>query len=156
MKSSPLATLGTLALALAILLPATSRAEGRGRLLDHVVFGGSAAAASEAIRPISFTWQIGDRTMPLQGVMLPGPGARFGFTLSRRFGENLTLELREFRTDDGQSPAYVVFVADEPIAFRCRRYHGTGPASAFIDLPGTKARRLKVIVENRSRAPESS
>jgi hypothetical protein len=94
---------------------------------DRVIYGGQ--------ERVDFVWRIGDRSYPMSGVRLSGKGGELAFSLPPVSGNLLTLELREFRTAPGQSPAYVVEVDGTPVAFRCRKYDGDGPASTFIDLP---------------------
>ncbi len=107
------------------LLVIASLAHATG-LVDHVDL------ASDP--PVESTWQYGDRAMPASGVEI-APGESLAFALTPETGRLLTLELREFRTAGGQSPAYVVSVDDKDVAFRCRHYDESGFSSAFIDLP---------------------
>ncbi|NPV45985.1 MAG: hypothetical protein HPY69_03430 [Armatimonadetes bacterium] len=120
-----------MARSLLVLLAMAGPALGAGRVGHLLLHGSPAGGHAEGI---AFTWRFGDRALPLRGVRVP-PGGRLEFTLTPKTGKLLTLELREFRTADGQSPAYTVSVGGEIVAFRCRHYDGTGPASAFLDLP---------------------
>ena len=116
-------------------------------LIDHLRFPrpGDAKAAA------SFTWHIGDRTMPLSGVTV-SPHGSLNFTIRAGAGP-LTLELREFRTTDHQSPAYTVALNGKPLAFRCREYQAAGPASAFVDLPDGLGAQVTVSLTNRADTP---
>ena len=107
-------------------------------IVDH------ASLASDP--PVELTWCFGDRETPARGVRVR-PGDELPFTMTPETGRLLTLELREFRTADGQSPAYVVSVNGHDVAFRCRRYDGAGFSSAFIDLPNADG-PLRVGVRN--------
>lgn len=107
------------------LIVATTLAHAAG-VVDHAVLSSHP--------PVNFTWSCGDREMPARGVAIE-PGGLFSFSVTPKTGRLLTLELREFRTADGQSPAYVVSVNGLDVAFRCRQYDGAGFSSAFIDLP---------------------
>jgi len=133
-----------------------SVALGAGALVDHVEFDHTRTYSGTGVQAVSFTWTFGDRTLPLSGVQLGSRDSRLHFKLRVREGRNLTLELREFRTADGQSPAYLVCVGGKPVAFRCRRYVGTGSISAFIDLPDCEPKQsLRIEIVNRNDKPIS-
>ncbi len=140
-----------LLLALSVVTAACSpllAAPGDPALVDHLSF----AHPSDPKAVVTFAWHVGDRTMPLRGVQVPSGGS---YTFTARTGPAgpITLELREFRTTDHQSPAYVVSVNGKPIAFRCRQYDATGPASAFVDLPDGGGPQAQVTVTNRAATP---
>ncbi len=111
------------------------------------------AAPGEGIESAEHVWRVGDRAQPLAGIRIPAETGAFTFTLPAASGDDLTLELREFRTAPGQSPAYVVELDGTAIAFRCREYDGDGPASAFIDLPA-RTSEAPATVRIVNRAPE--
>ena len=123
---------------------------GTGRV-DHVPLRGTGLGGR--VNDTIFAWRFGDRTLPLQGVAVP-PGGQVEFALTPLAGKLLTLELREFRTADGQSPAYTLSIGGETVAFRCRYYDGTGPVSAFLDLPNQQpGRAFTVVVTNVAGTP---
>jgi len=123
-------------------------------LVDHKLLRSDASVSGARLTNATCVWQFGDRRMPLSGLCLNGREAWVQFELQTRATALLTLELREFRTEDGQSPAYTVSINGRPVAFRCRHYDGAGPASAFIDIPQTaRAGRIRVRVTNVADTP---
>ena len=132
---------------LAVTILAVAAASGDPALVDHLRF----PRAGDARAAVSFTWRIGDRATPLAGVRVPAHGS-FTFTVRAGAGP-LTLELREFRTTDHESPAYTVALDGKPLAFRCREYQAPGPASAFVDLPDGCGAQVTVALANRAETP---
>ena len=106
-------------------------------MLDRAVFSPlpESAAVRDGASETRSRLAVGDRVFDVRGVALPESGGSMEFALSPRGSGRLTLELREFRTCAGQSPAYVVSVGGVDVAFRCRHYDEAGLASAFLDLP---------------------
>ncbi len=91
------------------------------------------AKATDA-SPVQWSWQFGDRTASFSGIELARGGtATLG--LPGWEGGGLTLEVREFRTNALQSPAYLVELNGKPLVFRCEAFDTAGPATAFVDLP---------------------
>ena len=46
--------------------------------------------AQQGVKPVSYTWRYGDRSMPLQGVAVGGAGAEFTFEAPTGEGKHLT------------------------------------------------------------------
>lgn len=137
-----------------LIVPRPASASGGGALVDRTDFSSQQSYTGTGIQPISFLWKYGDRERPLDGVMLDGYGSELRFQIKPSSGKNLTLELREFRTERDQSPAYLIHVDNRPVAFRCRRFLSTGPISAFIDLSDrATAQTAEIRITNRNEKP---
>jgi len=125
-------------------------------ILDQVTLSEPAGGCSGGTpTPVAYTWQCGDRKYPLAGRELKAidPPLTFRFQVSKP-ASKLTLELREFRrTHDGRV-AYLVEANGQCLQFHNRKFEGTGPSSAFVDIPenlavaGTLTIRLTNICDN--------
>ena len=105
---------------------------------------------------IHFNWKMGQRVIPMRGPGIVQGGEPLAFRLNNHgHAKNLTLVLREFRTESDGHVAYLVEVNGRAIAFRNRKFHGSGPTTAFIDIPNVMdgAPELYVRLSNKCDAP---
>ena len=136
---------GAVVLAGAILSPPAPRLDrpiaGPSGIVDCVRFQGAGEHLATAALPsaglVHFQWTAGEREMTLSGVPVSRGGTPLTFHLHNHGCRKLlTLVLREFRARPTAGIAYLIEVNSHPIAFRNGAYHGPGPTTAFVDIPG--------------------
>ena len=105
---------------------------------------------------IDYNWKMGERVIPMRGAGIVQGGPPVTFVLNNHGrSKDLTLVLREFRTEIDGHVAYLVKVNGRTVTFRNRKFHGAGPATAFIDIPNAMdgATELHVKLINKCDVP---
>ena len=105
---------------------------------------------------VDYNWKVGERVIPMRGPGIIQNGTPLALRLHNRgHAGDLTLVLREFRTENDGHVAYLVEVNGRAIAFRNRKFYGDGPTTAFIDIPDelAGASELRVRLINKCDVP---
>jgi hypothetical protein len=105
---------------------------------------------------LSWNWKVGQRIIPMRGPGIVQGGIPLTFRLNNHdHAGNLTLVLREFRPESDGHVAYLIEANGQAIAFRNRKFQGSGPTTAFIDIPVAMngVSELNIRLSNKCNVP---
>jgi len=119
-----------------------------GRILDQMTFDQSFKTPELKARIVHASWNIGERSIPLSGLQMKGSNDKIAFTLDAHgVSQNLTLSIREYRSENNGGIAYLVRINGKDVAFRNAAFGDKGVTTCFLDIPDRSNTQSALQVE---------
>lgn len=133
-----------------------SIASGNGHVLDHVSFDQTLKTPDIKHRITHASWIIGERSIQISGMQMHGDNDKISFNLDTHgHTRNLTLSIREYRSENNGGIAYLVRLNGKDMAFRNTAFADMGVTTCFLDIPDSSntQRDLRVELINLAHSP---